>query len=339
MSRRRLCAGGFLTLIAFTLFPASAAGAHGTSGPPASNFTTELGVQGLGPGVTIRLGSDHESLVVEVSGNHRVTISGYGGEPYLRVDRRGVFENRSSPAVALNRSRIPAGIARGVSQNPSWRRLSSGSVVRWHDHRTHWMGGATPDVVRRDPDHHHVIDRWTIPVRVDGRVTAITGRLRWSPPPSAWPWWTLAAGLATAVLALTSARGGRCAVGVLAPTVGVMTVAESVHVWASWPFSFASTGGRVGEASPSIAAIGMSSVALIWLLRRGAWSAAPGVLLAGLFVFVSGGLADVSALSHSFVPSRLSADWARAIVAVALGLGLGTALSGARRLRAARPQS
>lgn len=339
MSPRRIRAGVFLTLAVLAFLPAEPAGAHGTSGPPASNFTTELDTHRIAPGISVRLGSDRESLVVAVSGNHRVTISGYGDEPYLRVDRRGAFENRASPAVALNRSRIPTGSPPPIARRVSWRRISGVSIVRWHDHRTHWMGGATPDVVRRDPHHGHVIDRWSIPVRVDGRTAAITGRLRWNPPPPAWPWWTLAGGVAGGVLVFTAPRRVRATVAVLAATLGTMIVAESAHVWASWPFSTASTGGRIGEALPSIAAIGVSWAALIWLVRRGAWSAAPALILAGLFVFVSGGLADLSALSHSFVPSRLAAPAARAVVALALGLGVGTGLSGARRLRAPRPQN
>src|SRR5699024_6824010 len=113
-------------------------------------------------------------------------------EPYLRVGPAGVFENRSSPAVALNRTRVPTGRARsGPIGPPRWVRVSTGSTARWHDHRAHWMGGATPGPVRRDPDRSHVIERWRIPLRVDGAASgeaAITGTVRWDPPPNAALW-------------------------------------------------------------------------------------------------------------------------------------------------------
>ena len=44
-------------------------------------------------------------------------------------------------------------------------------------------------------------------------------------------------------------------------------------------------------------------------------------------------------LTHAFVPSRVSAEVARALIALALGLGAGTAVAGGLRLRASRPSS
>ena len=94
-----------------------------------------------------------------------------------------------SPAVRLNRSRVPTGPApQGPIRAPRWVRISTGSTARWHDHRTHWMGGATPAAVRRDPDRAHVVGHWRIPLRVDGRATGIDGVIRWDPPPTAWAW-------------------------------------------------------------------------------------------------------------------------------------------------------
>ncbi|MGZ7000021.1 MAG: hypothetical protein ACXVLZ_17485 [Acidimicrobiia bacterium] len=313
------------------------AGAHSTSGPPASNFSTAL--RGLVPpadGIAARLASDGERIELHVTGPRTVTVFGYADEPYLRVGRTGVFENRSSPAVVLNRSRVPTGPApTGPIRPPRWVRISTAPTAVWHDHRTHWMGGATPGVVRRDPHHVHVVGHWEIPLRADTRSLAIAGTIRWTPPPSAAWWWLLAVALA-AVLLVATRRAARV---VSLATLALLGVGEAIHLWGSWPFSTASTGGRVGENLPSIAAVAIAFVALWWLARRTLWSAAPLLIVAGLFAFVAGGLADVSAFSHSWIPSRLDSTLARILVVVALGGGAAVAIVGAFRLRAPRTES
>ena len=55
------------------------------------------------------------------------------------------------------------------------------------------------------------------------------------------------------------------------------------------------------------------------------------MLLAGLFVAIAGGLADLSVLTRSQVPTTLPYDVARTTVAAALGLGVGLAVAGALR--------
>jgi hypothetical protein len=341
-ARRALPAlGVFLATIGLL---ASPAGAHSTSGPPASNFHAV--VRGVNPavrGVHARLGADGEQIELRVDGRARVTVLGYQGEPYLRVSRAGVFENRASPAVVLNRTRVPTGAApHGPIGPPRWVRISSGSTARWHDHRAHWMGGATPAAVRRAPDRGHRIERWRIPLRVDGTAAviagrtdrvAITGSVQWDPPPNALLWGGLAALLALAVLAGTTVA----ARPVFLVALAVLAVSESLHLWGSWPFSTADALGRVGENLPSIAAIAATLLAIVWLVRRSVYSAAPLLIIAGLFTAVAGGFADLPVLSHAWVPSRLDPTIARMLVTIALGLGTGVAIAGALRLRAPRP--
>jgi hypothetical protein len=221
-------------------------------------------------------------------------------------------------------------------------RISDGGTARWHDHRAHWMGGATPDAVRRDPAYPHVIEQWRIPLRVDGASNAVTGAVHasavvgtveWNPPPNALMWFGLAAVLAVLVLALTRTRDR----ATLLVALAVLAVAESVHLWGAWPFSTADAGGRVGENLPSIAAVASSVLAFVWLVRRTVYSAAPLLIIAGLFTAVAGGFADLPVLSHAWVPSRLDPTTARTLVAIALGVGIGVATAGALRLRAPRP--
>src|SRR5262249_58776977 len=83
--------------------------------------------------------------------------------------------------------------------------------------------------------------------------------------------------------------------------------------------------------------MGVASVALAWLLRRGVAAAAPLLLLGGLFLALAGGLADVTELYRSQLPTALPHAWARLEVAAVLGLGCGTAIVGALRLRVTPP--
>ena len=324
--------------LAVLLGIAGPAGAHSTSGPPASNFHTVVtGVEPRVPGVVARLGPDGGHIELRVAGRARVTVLGYQGEPYLRVGRAGVFENRSSPAVALNRTRVPTGPAhRGPIRPPRWVRVSTGSTARWHDHRAHWMGGATPSPVRRAPDRSHVIERWAVPLRIAGANVAaadVNGTVRWDPPPNAVAWFVIAAALALAVLGGTRVAARPVLLVALAALAG----AETLHLWGSWPYSTASAGGRIGENLPSIAAIAASILAFVWLTRRSVFSAAPLLTIAGLFTAVAGGFADLPVLSHAWIPSRLDPMLARTLVAIALGVGTGVALAGIARLRAPRP--
>ncbi len=334
MRRRAVRVLAALAVTLVTLGLATPAGAHTTNAPPASNYHTV--VSGLVPartGVQATAGPDGEQIEVRVGGNARVVVLGYQEEPYLRIDRRGVFENAHSPAVALNRTRIPSGpTTRPSGRGVHWVRVASSPVARWHDHRAHWMGGVTPTVVERAPHRTHLIEQWRIPVRVDGKREAIVGRIVWQPPPNAWVSYLLALGFALAV-ALAIRLATRPA---LVATTFLLALAELVHLWGSWPSSSSSTIGRLGGSASSIAAIAMNLFAAVWLSRRSVWSSAPLLVLAGLFAVVAGGLAELPTLSHSWIPSRLDPATVRALVAFALGAGAAVAIFGARRLRAGR---
>ncbi len=332
--RRTLLALGVVLFVGVATAPA--AGAHGTSGPPASDYSTAMrGIRPPAPGVEARVDPDGERIELTVTAPRTTAVvSGYSEEPYLRIGPGGVFENRSSPAVVLNRSRVPTGRApSGPIRAPRWVRISTGHTARWHDHRAHWMGGATPAAVRRDPDRAHVVSHWRIPLRVDGHATGIDGVLRWRPPPTAWPWWLGALGVAAVVILL--ARVATRTVALV--TLAVLAIGEIVHLWGSWPFSTASTVGRVGESLPSIAAVLVTAATFAFVLRRGVRAGAPLLIVAGLFCLVAGGLSDVAALSHSWIPSRLTPELARFLVACALGGGFGLMWIGGTHLRASQP--
>ena len=78
--------------------------------------------------------------------------------------------------------------------------------------------------------------------------------------------------------------------------------------------------------------------ALAWLVRRrDPYDATPAVLVAGIFVAVASGLANLASLNHSQLPSTLPAGLVRLQVVVSLGLGMGLVLAAALRLRRPEP--
>ncbi len=90
---------------------------------------------------------------------------------------------------------------------------------------------------------------------------------------------------------------------------------------------------KLGESAYSLVGIALSLFALAWMWRRGADSAMPLILIAAIFLFVSGGLADVSTLGHSQIPTTFPYVVARLLVTLDLGLGAGLAAGAAFRLR------
>jgi hypothetical protein len=324
--------GGFL------LASAAPAGAHGLGGLKPTNYETVLqGVTPHVPGLDLRILDLGTKVELTNHGRTDVVVLGYEGEPYLRVGPDGVFENRRSPATYLNRattitSKPPA--SANASAPPEWRRVSSDSTARWHDHRAHFMGTADPPEVARDPGTRHVVDNFRIPLRVGSEAVVARGQIVYQPPPSPWPWVIGAVLLAALVVVLARASSWRT---VFAVVLALLTLAEIVHVIGLWGGSSASAGTKLGESAYSIAGILLGLVGLGWMWRKGADSAVPLVLVAAIFLLVAGGMADVTTLGNSQIPSTLPAGVARLLVALTLGLGAGLALAAALRLRPTTP--
>ena len=87
--------------------------------------------------------------------------------------------------------------------------------------------------------------------------------------------------------------------------LAVLIVSETIHVIGAWQATTASIGSRALASIYSIGGIVVCVLALLWLRRRDAWAATPAVLIAGLFVLVAGGLADITTLTRSQLPTTL----------------------------------
>jgi len=346
MTRRPARVGIVLALAGFllTVVLASPAAAHGVGGVQPRNYeTTLLRVSPRVPGVELSVVDLGDRLSLTNHTDRDVVVLGYDNEPYLRVGPRGVFENRRSPATYLNTSLVPTQRPPKIADSsavPEWRKVSSGATVNWHDHRAHYMGSDDPPAVQRDPSTRHLVDRWAVELRAGDRTIRASGELVYVPPPSVWPFVAVAVGLALAVVLLSRTTRWRAA---LAIGLAVMVVSDLLHVIGLWDATTASTVSKLAESTYSLVGVALGVVALLWMWRRGADAAMPLVLIAAIFVFFAGGLADVSTIGHSQIPTTLPPTLARLLVCLNLGLGAGVAVGAALHLRkavrdAARPR-
>jgi hypothetical protein len=316
---------GFAAALLASVAAAGPAAAHGLGGPePTDEVVTVGGIRPAAAGVRVRAIDLGSRIELTNRADATVVVLGYEGEPYLRIDRRGVWENRRSPATALNRSDTPTGTVPArldAAAPPVWDRVSATPMARWHDHRAHWMGRGQ---VRDEP--------WEIPVRIDGAAARITGTLDSRPAPAPAAWLGLAAGIALALALLAGLR--RWPV-VLAVGLVVVILSEALHTLGAWGVSSDGTGARALGAGPSVLAIILAGLALVRLLAR--WrtpdAATPLILVAGLFIAIAGGIADLGSLTHAVPPSDLAPTVARLTVALALGGGVGLAIGAGRHLR------
>jgi hypothetical protein len=333
-------AAGAAIVAALLLLTATPASAHGVGGLQPTNYETTVdGLRPPAPGIHVRAVDFTTKIELRNDTSHEVTVLGYQGEPYLRIGPRGVWQNVRSPAVFLNRSQTPTRSAPhdqyDPKATPQWEQVSSAPVASWHDHRTHLMTNEDPPIVQRDPGSRHVvIARWKVPVVDGGRRLSIVGDATYVPPGSPWPWVVGAVVLAVGVVLLCRTKRWSA---VMQAALVILVVSETIHVVGAWQASTDSIGSRLLASIYSIGGIAVCVLALWWLRRRDAWAGAPAVLIAGLFVFVAGGLADFTTLTRSQVPTTLPAGIARLTVTIALGLGLGLVIAAGSRLRAPPP--
>jgi hypothetical protein len=319
-----------------TVVLSSPAAAHGVGGVEPRNYeTTVLQVSPSLPGVELSVVDLGDRLSLANGSGEDVVVLGYDDEPYLRVGPRGVFENRRSPAVYLNRSLVPTTRPPRIADAaaaPEWRKVSSSTTATWHDHRAHYMGSDDPPAVRRDPSVRHVVDRWVVELRAGDRTVRASGELVYVPPSSVWPFVAVAVALALVVILLSRTERWRAS---LAVALAVMVVSDLLHVVGLWDATTASTGSKLAASAYALVGVALGVLALGWMWRKGADAAMPFVLIAAIFIFFAGGLADVATIGHSQIPTTLAPTIARVLVCVNLGLGAGVATGAALHLRSA----
>jgi hypothetical protein len=190
--------GGALAWASLSAVPASAASANTSesSSPIAdqgSNFNYRSEITSITPGVkglSIEVLEFADRLVLTNHTGKAVTVYGYSGEPYARVQPNGTTEqNVRSPAVYLNTNfygdvTVPASAS--ASLPPKWVTVDRTGSFEWHDHRIHWMSPVTPPQVK-DKGKRTLIFHWSVPISVGMQKGVVDGQLFWVPDSSKTP--------------------------------------------------------------------------------------------------------------------------------------------------------
>lgn len=291
-----------------------------------TNYTSQ--VEGTRPrvrGVSVRVVGGDSFLQVTARPGVAVEVPGYDREPYLRIRRDGVVEqNRRSPSVALNRSLTGTGSLPEYADPtapPEWVPTGEVGAAAWHDHRIHWMLDQPPV-----PGRDGFVQRWSVPLVVDGRAVEARGVLRYRD--DAWP----AAGLAlvagalglVAVL-LLSRRGGP------APQVALVGAAALAVVLAAGAYLVNPPGSGATVLPVAVCGTALVLAALAPVLRR------PWVVLAAVALLVGWALLRLPTLWKPVLPSTLPGWVDRGGTALVLGLALGVGIHAVRGVAPAPP--
>jgi hypothetical protein len=157
------------------------------------------------PGLSLQVLQFSDRLALRNASGQTVTILGYEGEPYARVQADGTVEvNKRSPAYFLNQSfygnvTVPASASPGA--RPRWTVVDRTGQFEWHDHRIHWMSPVLPPQVK-DKAKRTLIFDWHVPIAVGARRGDVAGQLFWTPDSSNAPVAAIVIGGAIVVLGL-----------------------------------------------------------------------------------------------------------------------------------------
>jgi len=291
-----------LVVAGAVLAPATPAFAHGGDTPDTTAFRIRItGISTPEKGLTVRTVEAGARLELANKTGHSVEILGYSGEPYLDIRPDGTWQNVNSPTASSTATADP-------TAPPSWRKLSSGTTVRWHDQRT----------VVADPGRTHRLRDWGVPLREQTRVFEIRGTLDWQPPPRAWLWCGLSALCAIASFALLrwwprSLRPVALIGGFSPLAYAVSTVLDGV--------------------SPPLVLILAALLPIVAAVRHPPFYLA----LSGACLALFAGIDQAAAFGAAVLPTAGPAWLSRASLAVALGVGVAMAATGVIRLRATQP--
>jgi hypothetical protein len=104
-----------------------------------------------------------------------VVVFGSDGKPFLRLRNTGVEVDEGSPSWAEDQ-RARGNVVPVVATRPHWRRLATTPTVSWLEPRLRYASD-----LPRNPSVAQDLERWTIPMTVSGRRSALTGIIRWTP--------------------------------------------------------------------------------------------------------------------------------------------------------------
>jgi hypothetical protein len=173
--------GVVVLALVLALFSGVAA-AHGVGTPNASDYLAR--VSSVPAGVQARVVDGDLRMWLRVKPSVMLEVLDYSGAPYLRFSRSGVEVNERSAIYYLNLTPVevpPEGLS--AKTPPRWLRVSSSHEYGWHDGR---LSALASTVLAPGVSY---VGRWSIAVRVAGRLTSISGGIWHAPdPPIVWFW-------------------------------------------------------------------------------------------------------------------------------------------------------
>jgi len=310
-------------VIAALLAPAQPVSAHGGSEADlTSDYRTRITEVPDIDGLDVRTVGLDGTIRLSWTGPGTLVVAGYEGEPYLRFDDTGVAVNTRSPAAYLNQDRyanteIPADA--DPTAEPNWQPTAAGTTYEWHDHRTHWMSTTLPPQAQQDPDRSHlIIERWEIPLDIDGTITVVAGDLTWAPAPPLWPWIGLTLVVTLGAAALLWSRAWRPAAAVLAAVGAVSLTVDTAGFVAATDDSLANKTWAFVYAIAALAA----TVRLVIHARRRTPDPTLAMMTAGLILAMMGGVDRFDVLTSGFYQSDLDITSARIATTTSLAVGV-----------------
>jgi hypothetical protein len=306
-------AAGIAVAAATLLFP-SVAFAHGPTAPVATSFRATVTAIPADMKVDAKVVDGDKKLSLRVDSKTTLVVLGFAREPYIRFDPAGVEINLRSPTTYLNQPRLKYPAHRpSASAPPRWKRVTAAHEYSWHENRLHALeriahGGAL-----------HVVGRWSVPIEVDGKRTAIDGTLSYVPGPPAWAWPAgVVAGLVAFLAVVWLARRREAADALLGAVALAATLVARL--------------GRELYGRPDVSLTSLLlavltclvAVALLagLLATRRERRRPVGLLVGGFALYQA--LTLVATLTNGVVLAALPADMERLAIAVALSSGVAT---------------
>jgi hypothetical protein len=287
---------------------AQAAGAHGPVAPIASSYLAK--VSSLPPGIRAKVVDGDQRLWLSVPGTETVVVLDYRGAPYLRFSRSGVAVNQNSAMYYLNQTPAelpPANLT--PSTAPRWSSVTGAHSTSWHDGRLHALASVSLAPGRSNAG------RWTIPLRVDGRPSAIAGSLFHADSPSIVWFWPIVV-LILCALAARRVRSPPLDARV-ARLLAVPTLLATLTAGLGREFR-----GRPTVTILQLVTFAAIVVFVLWGLRQVLWRR-PSYFTYFPIAFVAlwEGLNLLGALLHGFVLAAVPAVVARMAAVMCLGGG------------------
>jgi hypothetical protein len=309
-SPRRLLGVAIVLAVVGLVGAPGAAQAHGPINPAASSFLARPNE--VPAGIEAKAVDGDLRLWLQVNPSLLVIVLDYRGAPYVRFSPGGVEVNQNSAMYYLNQTPAeipPTGLGR--STPPHWHQVSGGHAYEWHDGRLHALGTTVIAPGTR------YLGRWVVPLRIDGRASAVAGALYYSPdPPLVW-FWPIVVVLACVFAGLRLRR----------PELD-WVVARGLAFVALVAFAVAAVGqgfhGRPGVTIFQLVVMTFELAFVVWGLRwllsgRRGWFVL--FLIAGVAIYEGAPLVEV--LIRGFVLLAIPALVARLAVATCLATGVG----------------